>query len=128
MSKFWSNVSIHELRYRNSFFASNALKRYCNGPLTDLFYYFKARSKRAARIKEVQELLQDPILTYKELHSVQCLSYFNALTKVHQTLDSLLHYLGEAGSGNKDPKAVGIKRKVSAVDSLITLQHNNSQK
>ena len=81
--------------------------------LTDLFYYFKASSKRAAKIKQVQEILQDPILTYKELHSVRWLSYFNALTAVFRTLDSLLTYLGEAGTGNKDPKAVGLKRKVS---------------
>lgn len=80
--------------------------------LTDLFYYSKASSKRAAKIKQVQEILQDPILTYKELHSVQRLSYFNALTAVFRTLDS---YLGEGGTGNKDPKAVGLKRKASSL-------------
>ena len=80
--------------------------------LTDLFYYFKASSKRAAKIKQVQEILQDPILTYKELHSVQRLSYFNALTAVFRTLDS---YLGEGGTGNKDPKVVGLKRKASSL-------------
>ena len=90
--------------------------------LTDLFYYFKASSKRAARIKQVQEILQDPILTYKELHSVRRLSYFNALTAVFRTLDSLLTYLGEGGTGNKDPKAVGLKHKVSSLAFQIKLE------
>ena len=93
--------------------------------LTDLFYYFKASSKRAAKIKQVQEILQDPILTYKELHSVQRLSYFNALTAVFRTLDSLLTYLGEGGTGNKDPKAVGLKRKASSLAFQIKLEYKN---
>lgn len=81
--------------------------------LSDLFYYIKASGKRAAKIKQVQEILQDPILTYKELHSVWWLSYFNALTVMFRTLDILLTYLGEAGTGNKDPKAVGLKCKIA---------------
>ena len=89
--------------------------------LTDLF---KASSKRAAKIKQVQEILQDPILTYKELRSVQWLSYFIALTVVFRTLDSLLTYLGEAGTGNKDTKAVG-KRKVSSLAFQIKLEYKN---
>ena len=90
--------------------------------LTDLF---KASSKRAAKIKQVQEILQDPILTYKELRSVQWLSYFIALTVVFRTLDSLLTYLGEAGTGNKDTKAVGRKRKVSSLAFQIKLEYKN---
>ena len=92
--------------------------------LTDLFF-FKASSKRAAEIKQVQEILQDPILTYKELCSVQWLSYFIALTVVFRTLNSLLTYLGEAGTGNKDPKAVGRKRKVSSLAFQIKLEYKN---
>ena len=45
--------------------------------LTDLFYYFRGSPKRAAKIKEIQELLEDPVLTHKELHSVRWLSYYN---------------------------------------------------
>lgn len=38
--------------------------------LTDLFYYFRASPKQAAKIKEAQNLLEDPVLTNKELHSI----------------------------------------------------------
>ena len=89
--------------------------------LTDLFYYFRGSPKRAAKIKEIQELLDDPVLTYKELHSVRWLSYYNALSAVHKTNDSLLSYLSEASVDiGKDPKANGLKRKI-ATEKFITI-------
>ena len=84
--------------------------------LTDLFYYFKLSSKRAGRIKEIQQLLEDPVLTYKELHAVRWLSYYNGLQSVHRTMDSLLTYLAEATADvTKDPKAAGLKKKVDYI-------------
>ena len=81
--------------------------------LTDLFYYFRGSPKRAARIRSIQTLLDDPVLTYKELHSVRWLSYCNALQTVHRTIDSLLTYLTEVTRDvTKDPKAAGLKKKI----------------
>ena len=63
--------------------------------LTDLFNYFRACPKRAAKIKEIQNLLEHLVLTCKELHSIRWLSYHNALQTVHRTIDSLLTYFTE---------------------------------
>jgi hypothetical protein len=79
--------------------------------LMSFFYSFsKGSAKRAARIHQIQKLHDDPTLTYKEIHSVRWLSYFNALTTVYRTTDSLLSYLAEVGTD--DPKANGLKKKV----------------
>ena len=71
----------------------------------------KGSSKRQSKLKEIQNILDDPCLTIKEIHSVRWLSYFTALSTVQRTLDSLLTYLGEA-DGNKHPKAAGLRKKV----------------
>ncbi|KAL5016780.1 hypothetical protein ScPMuIL_006369 [Solemya velum] len=86
--------------------------------LTDLFYYFKGSSKRESRLHEIQAILDDPCLTIKEIHSVRWLSYFNALTTVFRTMDSLFTYLQEQHSSGKDPKATGLKKKM-ATDTFI---------
>jgi len=84
--------------------------------LTDLFYYFRGSPKRAARIQDIQILLEDPVLTYKELHSVRWLSYYNALQSVHRTIDSLLSYFTDVTQDvSKDPKANGLKKKIGTV-------------
>ena len=84
--------------------------------LTDLFYYFRASPKRAAKIREIQKLLEDPVLTYKELHSIRWLSYYSALQTVHRTIDSLLTYFTEVTQNiSKDPKANGLKKKIGTV-------------
>ncbi|KAJ8375476.1 hypothetical protein SKAU_G00060560 [Synaphobranchus kaupii] len=72
--------------------------------------------KRAARIKAIQTLLEDPVLTYKDLHSIQWLSYYNALQTVHRTTDSLLTYLTDVSQDvSQDPKASGLKKKIGTV-------------
>ena len=81
--------------------------------LTNLFYYFKGSAKRTAKIKHIQEVLDDQVLKYKDIHSVRWLSYYNALIAVYRTLDSLLIYLREEGKpGSKDPKAVNLRREL----------------
>ena len=91
--------------------------------LTDLFYYFRGSPKRAARIKEIQNLLEDPVLTYKELHSIRWLSYYT-LQSVHRTIDSWLSYITDVSQDvDKDPKANGLKKKIGTVKfiSITTL-------
>ncbi|XP_069115977.1 zinc finger protein 862-like isoform X2 [Argopecten irradians] len=89
--------------------------------LTDLFYYFKGSAKRAARLHEIQKLMDDPVLNYKEVHAVRWLSFFSALTTVWRTLDSLLSYLAERNH-SEDPKAAGLKKKIGT-DSFISLTY-----
>ena len=88
--------------------------------LTDLFYYFKGSAKRAAKLHEIQVLVDDPALTIKEIHSVRWLSYFNALTAVFRTIDSLMTYLADVGVN--DPKANGLKKKI-ATDQFISISY-----
>ena len=57
--------------------------------LTDLFYYFKLNNKREAALHDIQMILDDPIFKTREIHSVQWLSYFEALTTVYRSLESL---------------------------------------
>ena len=87
--------------------------------LTDVFYYFRGSPKRAARIKEIQKLLEDPVLSYKELHSVRWLSYHITLQTVHRTVDSLLTYFSDVTQDvTKDPKANGLKKKIGTMKSI----------
>lgn len=88
--------------------------------LTDLFYYFKGSSKRATKLHEIQVLVDDPALTIKEIHSVRWLSYFNALTAVFRTTDSLMTYLADVSVS--DPKANGLKKKI-ATDQFISVTY-----
>ena len=88
--------------------------------LIDLFYYFKGSAKRAAKQHEIQTLVDDPTLTIKEIHSVRWLSYFNALTAVFRTIDSLVTYLAELSV--KDPKGNGLKKKI-ATDQFICITY-----
>ncbi|XP_061170873.1 zinc finger protein 862-like [Saccostrea echinata] len=89
--------------------------------LTDLFYYFKGSSKRQSKLKEIQNILDDPCLTIKEINSVRWLSYFSALSTVQRTVDSLLTYLAEA-DGNKDAKAAGLRKKIAS-ESFISITY-----
>jgi len=80
--------------------------------LTQLFKYFKFSSKRADKMRKIQEILDGPVLKYKEVYSVRWLSYYEALSAVHRTLASLLTYFAQ--SGDNDPKAIGLKRKIAS--------------
>ena len=83
-----------------------------------IIHLLKGNSKRQSKLKEIQNILDDPCLTIKEIHSVRWLSYFTALSTVQRTLDSLLTYLGEA-DGNKDPKAAGLRKKVVKLGQIL---------
>ena len=111
----------HKLALCTSQAAENIqpLKKY-QQILTDLFYYFKGSAKRAAKLHEIQTLVDDPILTIKEIHSVRWPSYFNALTAVFRTIDSLMTYLAEVSV--KDPKANGLKKKI-ATDQFVYITY-----
>ena len=82
-------------------------------------YFFQGSAKRSGRLHEIQSILDDPVLTIKEIHSVRWLSYFSALTTVYRTLDSLMAYLAEMPLS--DAKAMGLKKKVGLNCIVILL-------
>ena len=73
-------------------------------------FTIQGSAKRAAKLKDIQSIVDDPLLTIKEIHSVRW-HFYNALTTVYQTMDSLCTYLADVGT--EDPKANGLKKKVN---------------
>lgn len=82
--------------------------------LADVFYYFHTSPKQAAKIKKnLQKLLEEQVLTHKELHSIRWLLYYNALQTVHtRRFMRLLTYFPEVSQNfSKDPNINGLKKK-----------------
>ncbi|XP_060078766.1 zinc finger protein 862-like [Ylistrum balloti] len=108
-------INVHCVAHRLALSTSQAaeniapLKEY-QETITSIYYYFKYSPNRVASLSEIQKVLNDPQLRYKEVHSVRWLSFYNALETVHRTLDSLLTYFAETVN-SKDPKAAGLKKK-----------------
>ena len=113
-------INVHCIAHRSALCTCQAaesvppMKDYVE-TLTSLFYYFKASSLRAQKLEHIQEILDSDKWRLKEVHEVRWLSFFDALQTVHRSLVPLLDYLesGEATSRSKDPKAVGLRKKVS---------------
>lgn len=86
-----------------------------------ILYLLQGSGQREARLHHIQEILDEPQLTIKEVHSVRWLSYFQALTAVYRSLDSLMFYFSE--SSDKDFKASGLRKKV--LDSFFHFVKEN---
>ena len=61
-------------------------------------------------MEDIQKILDDSVVKYKEVHSVRWLSFFKAVETVYRTLDSLITYFD---SLSDDPKAKGMKKKIA---------------
>ena len=81
--------------------------------LSSLYYHFEKSAVRSNKLHEVQEVLQEPVLSVKEVHSVRWIALFNALTTIYRcwasiattlTHDALVH-------GKDNSKAKGILKK-----------------
>ncbi|XP_062582081.1 uncharacterized protein C17orf113-like [Saccostrea cucullata] len=79
--------------------------------LETLFYHFKKSPTKADKLEAIQNLLNEPSVKYREVHQVRWLSFYEALDSVYRTLDSLLSY---CSSDTKDPKVVGLRKKVGS--------------
>ena len=77
--------------------------------LEQIFYYFPKSPEKCDRMEDIQRLLNEPALKYKEVHQIRWLSFYDALETVYRTLDSLISYFS---SRENDPAAEGMKRKV----------------
>ena len=80
--------------------------------VTSIYYYFHKSPKRYDELESIQQLLEDPVLKYKEVHSVRWLSFYKSIETIHKTLDSLITYFDSLSVDN-DPKAKGLKKKLS---------------
>ena len=75
-----------------------------------IFYHFKKSPVKSDKVENIQKMLDEPKLKYREVHQIRWLSFYEAMDTVYRTLDSLLTYLGEVSSD--DPAAAGIKKRV----------------
>ena len=78
--------------------------------VTSIYYFFHKSPKRCDQLEDIQKILDDPVVKYKEVHSVRWLSFYKAVETVYRTLDSLITYFD---SLSDDPKAKGMKKKIA---------------
>ena len=84
--------------------------------LTGMFYFFKGSANRNEKLKQVQELLDEPALKVKEVHEVRLMSIYKAVETFYKCLDSLLSVF----STDKDAKAKGYSKKLGNSDFIAT--------
>lgn len=89
--------------------------------ITSVYYYFHKSPTKSDALEEVQKVLDDPVLKYKEVHAIRWLSFFLALETVYKTLDSLITLF--ESRKQQDPKAVGLLKKV-AQEMFIKLSYS----
>ena len=88
--------------------------------IEQIYYHFKKSPHKVDMMQEIQEVLNDPILRYREVHQIRWLSFNDALQTVVRTLDSLLTYFSTTAS--KDPKSVGMKKRLGT-EMFILMAH-----
>ncbi|XP_070576346.1 uncharacterized protein C17orf113-like [Ptychodera flava] len=104
-------ISIHCVAHRLALCTSQAadgipyLKKY-RQTLTDIYYYFKRSAVRTEGVKEIQAILDDPSLKYKEVHDVRWFSFYAALETIYRTYGSLVTYFRSVAE--KTPVAKGL--------------------
>ena len=115
-------VHIHCMAHRFALCTSQAasdiprLKKYQEW-LTSLFYYLKASATREKELHKVQEVLNHPVLKYKEIHAVRWLSCYEAVEAVYRTLDPLISYFHQR-KASKDPKAKGLLKAMASTQFI----------
>lgn len=77
--------------------------------VASIYYYFYKSPTRASQMENIQKVLNEPVLRYREVHQVCWLSFYAALEVVYRTLDSLMTYFT---TRENDAKAVGLKKKI----------------
>ena len=60
--------------------------------LISVYSYFSHSSLRVDRLREIQTILDSPLLKYKPLYDVCWLSFHNAVLAVQRTLPALIAY------------------------------------
>ena len=106
-------INVHCIAHRLALCTSQAanqvsyLKEY-QETVTSIFYYFKHSSVRVEKMKEIQNLLEDPVLRYTEVHDVRWLSFYKAIETIYRTMTSLITFFGQ----EKNPKGIGLSKRI----------------
>lgn len=80
--------------------------------LESVYYFFKKSPAQVDGIERVQQILQEPTLKYREVHTVRWLSFYEALDAIYRTLDSLITYFTSVSDHN--PSASGLKKRIGS--------------
>ena len=91
--------------------------------LTSLYYFFEHSSLRCSKLQSVQEALEEPVLSVKEVHSVRWLAFFSALDSVFCCWVSIVTTLGNEASdqGKGNAKAKGLLKAMTKFSFLATM-------
>lgn len=115
-------VHIHCMAHRLALCTSQAandiphVKKYQEW-LTSLFYCMKASATREKELHKVQEVLNHPLLKYKEIHALRWLSCYEAVEAVYHTLDPLISYFHQK-KDSKDPKTKGLLKAMTSTQFI----------
>ena len=88
--------------------------------MEQIYQHFKRSPHKVDMMEEIQKLLEDPVLKYREVHQIRWLSFLEALEAVVRTLDSLLTYFSTTAA--KDPKSSGMNSRVGT-EMFILMAH-----
>ena len=91
--------------------------------LTSLYYFFQHSAVRCSKLQTVQEALEEPILSVKEVHSVRWLAFFKALNNVFCCWASITTTLGDEASdeGKGNAKAKGLYKAFTKFEFIATM-------
>ncbi len=116
-------VPIHCVDHRLSLAVSQAVNgiQYLTkfqSTVSTIFTYFRNSSLRCNKLKEIQEVLEEPQVKLGEWHAVRCLSLHSAVSSIHKSCASLLCTLEhQATSG--DSQADGLLRFIRRSNFII---------
>ena len=86
--------------------------------LTSIFYHFKKSAVRTSKVMEIQGVLDNPILKYKEIHAVRWFSCYSALETVFRTWGALVTYFEQ--DMVKDSKSKGYVKTLTEYRFVAT--------
>ena len=108
-------VAIHCVAHRLALATAHAsdsvacIKKY-SITLQTIYYFFQNSSVRMAHLQEIQQILGDPSLKFKEPKHVRWLSHGKAVTAIRRCLPSLITTLEQEAVNN--PTAAGLVKAV----------------
>lgn len=114
-------IAIHCAAHRLALVLSHATKdvpsiKSYSETLKTIFIFFNASAVCCERLKQVQILLDSPVLKYAELHSVRWLAMHDAVQCIYRTLDALMVFLESEISEGRDTIARGILKAIKNVN------------
>ena len=91
-------ITVHCMAHRLNLCSSKAandvpyLKEDFQKVLTDLYYYFSKSTARTEELKEIQAILDSPLVKMKEVHEIRWMSFYTSLSAVYKSWKPLVIY------------------------------------